>query len=229
MKLLLHKTFRLIAYSFLVIIGFLVLYLIGALVLSCIPSNREFKPSPNGIDIYILSNGVHTDIVLPAKNRFKDWTKEIRIDNTIAKDTNINFMAFGWGDKGFYLETPTWSDLKFSTAIKAMFSLSKTAMHVVNYHTMRINDACKKVSINKEQYARLVNYIDASFSKSNAGNFLCIKNHCYGENDSFYEANGSYSLFHTCNTWANEGLRCSGIKACVWTPFDKGIFFHYRE
>jgi uncharacterized protein (TIGR02117 family) len=108
------------------------MYLIAEIILSCIPSNRDFIPASNEIEIYILSNGVHTDIVLPAKNECKDWTKEIKIDNTLAKDTSINFMAFGWGDKGFYLETPTWADLKFSTAYKAMFSLSNTAIHIVN-------------------------------------------------------------------------------------------------
>ena len=51
----------------------------------------------------------------------------------------------------------------------------------------------------------------------------------YGKNDAFYEANGSYSLFHTCNTWANNGLKACGQKACFWTPFDSGIFYHYDK
>ena len=29
----------------------------------------------------------------------------------------------------------------------------------------------------------------------------------YNENDAFYEAIGSYSIFHTCNTWTNNTLR----------------------
>ena len=50
----------------------------------------------------------------------------------------------------------------------------------------------------------------------------------YGKNDAFYEATGRYSLFHTCNTWTNNALKIAGQKACVWTPFDTGIFYHYQ-
>ncbi|HXU27639.1 MAG TPA: DUF2459 domain-containing protein, partial [Bacteroidia bacterium] len=50
-----------------------------------------------------------------------------------------------------------------------------------------------------------------------------------GDNDSFYEAVGVYGLFYTCNTWANNGLKYCGQKACLWTPFEKGIFYQYRK
>jgi hypothetical protein len=34
-------------------------------------------------------------------------------------------------------------------------------------------------------------------------------------------------MFHTCNTWANNGLKSCGQKAALWTPFDSGIFGQY--
>jgi len=209
------------------IIGFILIYLLCSIILSIIPYNSNFKTAPNGIDMYILSNGIHTDLVLPANNEYKNWTKELPLANTLSKDSSINYMAFGWGDKGFYLDTPQWSDLKSTTVFKAMFGLSGSAMHITNYKYLRENNLCKKISVSKEQYLKLVNYIDSSFCMNTSGNCFCINGYCYGRNDSFYEATGRYSLFYTCNTWANEGLKYSGIKACLWTPFDKGIFFHY--
>ena len=50
----------------------------------------------------------------------------------------------------------------------------------------------------------------------------------YGNSDAFYDATGSYSLFHTCNSWTNNALKAAGMKASVWTPFDKGIFHQYK-
>ena len=50
----------------------------------------------------------------------------------------------------------------------------------------------------------------------------------YGNDDAFYEANGTYNLFKTCNTWANNGLKACEKKAALWTPFESGIFYHYK-
>ena len=51
----------------------------------------------------------------------------------------------------------------------------------------------------------------------------------YRDHDAFYEGVGTYSLFRTCNTWANKALKVSGQKACLWTPVDKGMFYQYRK
>jgi uncharacterized protein (TIGR02117 family) len=180
--------------------------------------------------IYIKTNGVHTDLVLPVKNDQLDWSKEIKYANTQLKDTsNMKFVAMGWGDKGFYLQTPTWADLKFSVAFRAMTGLSTTAIHATFYETLPDNASCKKIMISNSQYSRLINFIENSFQKDSAGHMIkIITTAHYNQADAFYEANGSYSLFHTCNTWANNGLKACGQKACLWTPFDTGIFLKYK-
>jgi uncharacterized protein (TIGR02117 family) len=83
--------------------------------------------------------------------------------------------------------------------------------------------------ISNDQYKRIVAFIDSSFKRDAAGNVINIKtNTNYDNNDAFYEAKRKYNLFYTCNTWANNVLKAGGQTACVWTPFDKGIFYHYR-
>ena len=54
-----------------------------------------------------------------------------------------------------------------------------------------------------------------------------LQGYTYGNNDQFYEAVGSYSCFKTCNTWTNQALKESKLKACLWTPFDFGIISKY--
>ena len=225
----LKKVFKITGYTVLGLILFACIYLFSAFVLSRIRVEKEIA-SASDVTIYILTNGVHTDIVMPVKNPQIDWSTEIKFRHTLSKDSIMEYVALGWGDKGFYLETPTWADLKFSTAFKAAFSLSTSAIHATFYKNMNEGETCKKISISKEQYARLIKFIKNSFKTNLNGNFIhIVTNANYGKDDAFYEANGSYSLFHTCNTWANNGLKNCGQKACLWTPFDTGIFYHYDK
>src|SRR5690606_37700799 len=109
-----------------------IIYLLTDFCLSGITIDKEVN-SANEIEIFIKSNGVHTDIVVPVKNMQMDWSKEIKFANTPSNDTTMPFLAFGWGDRGFYLETPAWADLKFETAFNAAFGLGSTAMHATFY------------------------------------------------------------------------------------------------
>lgn len=214
-------------YPILAFIAIASIYLLSAFVLSRITVDEEYNTSKD-VAIYILTNGVHTDIAVPIKNNLRDWSKEIKYSNTALKDTVMNYLAMGWGDKGFYLETPEWADLKFRVAFNAAFGLGSTAIHATFYNELTENESCKKIMISKNQYARLINYIDGSFQKDADGHVINIKTNAnYGNFDAFYEANGSYSMFHTCNTWANSGLKKTGQKACLWTIFDTGIFLKY--
>jgi uncharacterized protein (TIGR02117 family) len=226
--MLTKKSLKILGLAILGIISFLVLYVVSALLISKISVNSAVSQKEKAIDIFILSNGVHTDIVVPIKNEIKDWSKEIRFDHTKSKDSLVNYLAIGWGDKGFYLNTPEWSDLKASTALNAAFGLSSSAMHTTFYKNMRENESCKKIKISKEEYQKLVNYISNSFEFDASKCVQCISNYSYGNRDAFYEAKGSYNLFYTCNTWANNALKMANQKASLWTVTDSGIFCHYQ-
>lgn len=203
-------------------------YLLVVTLLSYISVNDGLVKSHKEIPIYILTNGVHTDVVLPLKSEHYDWTNQLKTEHTKAKDTTMNYVALGWGDKGFYLETPTWADLKASTALKAASGLSTSAMHVTFYKEMKESKSCKKLQISSDNYKKLILFINESF-QTKSGEFLKIETEAvYGKHDVFYEANGSYSLFYTCNSWANEALKAANQKAALWTISDSGIFRHYE-
>lgn len=212
----------------LTLVALVVLYLVAAFFLSRILVPKE--PSAQGeVEIYILSNGVHTDLVVPLKTEVFDWNSFISVADTKVPATEARYVAFGWGDKGFYLETPTWADLKVSTAFKAMFGLSSSAIHATFYQQLQENELCKKILLTKSQYSRLIRHIQQRFQLDAAGSTMPVKTDAnYGTNDAFYEAKGSYNLFYTCNTWTNNGLKACGQKASWWTPFDTGILYHYR-
>lgn len=210
------------------ILVFLVVYVLAVFICSAIPVNSKPEQSDD-VTIYINTNGVHTDILVPVKNDIKDWTAAIRYEHTKSKDSIMQYLAFGWGDKGFYLETPEWNDLKASTAAKAAFYLGTSAMHTRFYNQVAEDEECIKVTISSKDYADMVKYIEDSFLLDENNHVQWIAGRGYGKYDAFYEGKGSYSLFYTCNTWANNCLKAGNQKAALWTVYDKGIFRHYEK
>lgn len=212
-----------------IILGIVLIYVLLGLGLPFITVSAKDDGQKKEIPIYIYTNGVHTDIVMPVKNDLHDWSLKIPFANTASKKTDYNYIGIGWGDKGFYLDTPTWADLKFSTAVKAAFWMSDSAMHCTYYKTMKEGEDCKMIMISRGQYESLVKYVEDKFDRDQNGNFILIPtNAVYSDNDAFYDAKGTYSFLYTCNTWSNNALKAAGQKAALWTPSDFGIFQHYK-
>lgn len=221
-----RKVLKYAGYTLLTFISLIALYLGCAWALSHLAVRGE-KPRGPEVTIYILGNGVHTDVVMPVRNAQKDWSQSIPYKNTRGNDTTLPYLAMGWGDKGFYLNTPTWADLRFSTAFNAVFGLGTAAMHATFYsYPLNENSECFKLKIDTGQYRRLVAFVENSLQTDSPGRPIVIPtNMRYDNDDAFYEAKGRYSLFHTCNTWTNNALKACGQKACWWTPFERGIFY----
>ena len=197
-------------------------------MLPMIPVNKEKQKPNDQITAYILTNGVHTDIVVPVKSEAIDWSTFIPFTDTKSKK-EFKYIAFGWGDKGFYLDTPEWKDLKFSTAFKAAFWLGDSAMHTTFYDEMTIGEDCRRVYMSLEEYKSLITYIKKSYDLDQNNKVELIKTDAvYGNNDAFYEAKGSYSLFFTCNTWAANALKAAKKEDPLWTATQQGIFYHYK-
>lgn len=228
---MMKKVMMALLYVFIGLIVFAVLYFATDSVLSRISANKPDKErKPKNITVYVLSNDVHTDIVLPIRNELQDWTEVFPIENNKGKDLNQQYVSIGWGDKGFYLNTPEWKDLTLKTALVAGLGIGETALHVTYYKQMVENDLCYKVQIDSNQYNVLKNYILNSLDMDKDGKPILIETNAqYGPDDAFYEAKGAYSLFYSCNTWSNAALKKANMPSGVWTVFDKGILRHYRD
>ncbi|RYD99985.1 MAG: TIGR02117 family protein [Sphingobacteriales bacterium] len=226
-KSLLRRILKAILIFVLCFIGGILLYLGIEAVLSRIKVNG-MAAQEKELSIYIINNGAHTDIVMPVQSPVINWSEWIPYENTLGKDSSNSWIAMGWGDKGFYLETETWADLKPSVAINAAFGLSTTAIHATYYKEMKEGERCRKIDLSLEQYRNLVAFIQNSFQTDETGKYKYVPtDKQYSANDAFYDAKGSYSMLHTCNTWANNALKAAGLKACKWTAFYTGIFKKY--
>ncbi len=205
------------------------LYLLAAVLGSIIPVSGEASSllASDSVMIYLKTNGVHTDLVVPLKNDYVDWTQTIHPKH--ARDaSNAQWCSIGWGDKKFYIETPEWSDLTLSTAVGSTFGFHETAMHVVFYSQVLPSERKRAIYMSPELYKKLNQWVLGWFDFNESGQPIPISTgSSYGPRDVFYEAKGRYHLFHTCNTWTNNALKAAGQKAAWWTPFDKGVFYHY--
>ncbi len=221
---------KLLLKSIVTFVLLVLLYLGSEYVLSSITVKAKNTTDKQDISIYILTNGVHTDIVMPVHWDSMYWNKLFPYSDTRAQDSSLNYIAIGWGDRGFYMETPEWKDLKFSVAFKAVFGLGKTALHTTYYQYIQTGEDCKEIKLSASQYHKLCSYIIQSLHDYNMLQYAKVipTDAQYGNNDAFYEAKGSYSLFTTCNTWANTALKRCEQKASLWTAFKRGIFYQYK-
>lgn len=222
----LKKVCRILAKTLVGIILFVIVYIGIEYILSNITSPAE-ATTESDLSIFVQTNGVHTDLVLPIKNEYYDWSTQIDISTTIANDSSAQFVAIGWGDKGFYLETPSWAELKVSTAFKAAFGLSSTAMHCTFHTNFSESENSKQITMSAAQYKRLVSFINEGFEWKSKKTILVNTKVRYDDYDTFYEASGHYSLFRTCNTWTNQALKAAGLKASYWVAFERGVMRNY--
>ncbi|MGM0620720.1 MAG: TIGR02117 family protein [Bacteroidota bacterium] len=200
------------------LVGLIVLYLAIALLLSFLPTHPPEKNCRPEHKIFVATNGVHLDIILPVEKIETDLRSQLQLP------AGTRFVSFGWGDKAFYIKTPEWSDLTFPVAFRALFLKTEAAMHVTSLG--RMFSDWKEVEICTGQLNTLNSYINSSFKKNETGELQKLEFPGYTSHDDFYEGNGSFTVFRTCNVWANNALKETGVKTSVWSPFDFGVLHH---
>lgn len=203
------------------IISTIVAGLLAAFVLSVLSTHPEIPACAEKEPVYITTNGVHLSIIVPVNQLDTAFADELRLT------PETRFAAFGWGDRGFYLTTPTWADLTFRTAFRALFLRTPSAMHIDDY---RYNDAeWHEVRLCPGQMEKLLTYIRSSFTTDSLGHIIEIPHAGYTSSDRFFEANGHFTCFRTCNVWVDDALKVADVPAPIWSPFDKGVLYQLEK
>jgi len=218
---------KILKYTLRTLLGFTVfigVYLLSAYCCQFITTNDDYKEPLAGTEVFLISNGVHTDICLPIEESDTVWKSYFKPSQFKGLKEQPKYISFGWGDKGFYLDTPTWADLTAKTAIKAALLPSSTAIHVT-YKTKQpfLSANIKSFIINQASLKRLQKYIISHIKLKNKKSILIDCCRYPGVFDNFYEAKGNYHIFKTCNVWTNNAIKKAGVKTSVWTPFSSAI------
>jgi uncharacterized protein (TIGR02117 family) len=207
-------------------------YLLIALSLGLLPVNRDFRPTPpqqGGVGIYLRTNGVHADLLLPASWPH-DWRDELPLASVVdmqrvAAPASLRWIAFGWGDRGVYLRTRTWRDLRVGTVIVALFGLGTGAMHV-EYLARPQDYRVQRIDLSPHQYRALVAALRAGFRRDASGRPRRVDAPGYFATDAFFEGTGRYTPWLTCNEWIRRALASAGVRTARWAPFDVALYWH---
>lgn len=192
-------------------------YVLAAIAGSAIPVNNAWRQAESGVRIYVIDNGVHTDLVLPVAAEGVDWRDLVRPED-LANPAQAaqSHLAFGWGDRDFYLNTPSWSQMSPARTLGALVGAGRTVLHVAHLPEPRVGRDVRAVTLRPEEYRRLADYVRASFAGGPS-----VRG--YAGHDAFYEAKGGYSAINTCNQWTGRALRTAGVRMGAWTPFTFGV------
>ena len=201
-------------------------YLAAALLGSLIPVNRDWSEPEDGITVYLADNGIHADIVMPARAEGLDWATTVPRSHAAAVPAGARWVAFGSGEEQVYLETPTWWDIRPKT-IWAALTGSRRVMHVE--WIADPSHAAREIRLRPDEYRRLWAAIRADFALGKDGRPRRVDHAGYGCCDAFYWAGGRFSALSTCNTWAAHKLRLAGVETSLWPPFVQGLLWRYRR
>jgi len=212
------KIFKYLLYLIIAVVSIVIIYITIAYIFILFPYHSKIDKNKKSKIIYLYYDDMHSDIILNIRDTKHNWQKLLP---QLLKDKTRGFISFGWGDQETYIHTPTWSDLKITTALKALFINTPSLMHINYYDNInRDGDNIKKVRVTKTQYKHIEDSILKSF-----GNKPILLYKGYWGNDLFYYSPYKYNLIHTCNTWSGNILRESNITMSYWTPFSYCVVY----
>ncbi|HYZ49232.1 MAG TPA: DUF2459 domain-containing protein, partial [Sphingomonas sp.] len=166
------------------------LYLAAAAIGGAIPRNPGWQEAEDGITVYVASNGIHTGVIVPSRAAGIDWSPRVRPEHLRDPRYAGHWLWFGWGEREFYLNTPTWTDLSLRTAVHAIIGGKQTLIHVD--HLLEPWPEARPVRLTLDQYRRLTRAIAGSFDSADPRPLPG-----YGPADIFYPARGSYDAIRT--------------------------------
>jgi len=177
--------------------------------------------------ILVLENPIHTDIAIPVDDAVRKRFHFL-VDAGLPSDApEVRYIVFGWGGRAFYLETPTWSELKAGPVMKAL-TLDASVMHVdVAGAIVEPHPDVAGFDIGDDQFTALLDFIAASFQQGPGGPIV-IENAAYSSFDRFYEANGHFNALVGCNTWTAAALRTAGLRTGWWNPLPVSLGWSLR-
>jgi uncharacterized protein (TIGR02117 family) len=156
------------------------------------------------VTVYVLSNGWHTEIVLP-RAALPDGMLPEAVDFPGAA-----WLSVGWGEAGYFPapEPTLWQTVQAALwPTPAVLLLTGLVGEPRDVYTA---SELVALDIDAAGFRRLVAYVDDSFERAGAPRAWA---HLAGRHrfSLFYPATGRFHLFNTCNTWTADALAAAGL------------------
>jgi len=179
--------------------------------------------------IYVLSNGFHAGIALPADAVLtSDLGRERTIMAAIGLDeahhpvdpASVRYWLFGWGSRTAYTSLREVRDLTVGIAVQAL-AFDEAVMHVQPLGDLGTpHPGLYALDVTDDQLLKLTGSIARWFASHEP--FAGISQ---GFGDRFFAGHGRFSPWYSCNAWAGRRLRDAGIGVGHWTPLAQTLEF----
>jgi uncharacterized protein (TIGR02117 family) len=184
------------------------------------PLFSQSDAGEKSVEVLVITNPIHTDIAIPADSETLQAFHFLGESGLPMDAPGLRWLVFGWGGRAFYLETPTWAELKLVPAVKAL-TIDRSVLHAeLAGEIDRSLPNVKSIRVSEAEFSNLFQAILDSFDPQEPG---AIEGVGYGPNDRFFEADGSFNVLFSCNTWAAKVLRAGGVQTGWWNPLPQSL------
>ncbi|MBE7185165.1 MAG: TIGR02117 family protein [Methylobacterium mesophilicum] len=200
--------------------------LLGAVVPRPLWSGETREPPSRRL--LVLANPIHSDIAFAPDPDILSAFGFLAEDGLPLTHPNVGWIAFGWGGRSFYTQTPQWSDLKPGPLLRGL-SYDASVMHVTLIGPVEPDEpGVLALNLSEAEFQRVVAAVRRSFRDDASGRPDLIEGVRYGPADLFYEAHGGFTALMGCNTWSSAVLREGGFRTGRWNPLPQSLMFSLR-
>lgn len=179
-------------------------------------------------EILVLANPIHTDIAFPADPDVMERLGFVADDGLETDHPGLHWIHMGWGSRSFYIETPSWADLRPGSLLRA-FTIDESAMHVELAGDIDpAMEGVMPIAVSEASMFAMLDEALATFEHDGEGRPILIPHAAYGEFDLFYEAEGRFNALYGCNEWTSRVLRAGGIRTGWWNPLPQSLLWSIR-
>jgi uncharacterized protein (TIGR02117 family) len=151
---------------------------------------------------YVIDHGIHTAVVVDARL----LSAKLGLSDTLFGQ--FRYVEIGRGDAGFYQAV----EETVSVTLKALFLSTPAVLHLSAYNELPIHkfplSQTIGIKLSKSAMEKLLDAIVSDFSLEK-GKAIEVAPGRDGDS-RFFQSNGSYHLFYTCNNWTADVIEQAG-------------------
>lgn len=192
----------------------------GAVFQDAAPVSEDGTP----VTIHVVSNGFHTDIVVPTVSDAMDWRPLLRLSPITRQAVDAPYLAIGWGSQAAYTTLGTLADLSPGLLFEAV-AFDASVVHLQPVATIGEGENVRRLAVTREGYRRLVRHVEDSLSRDEDGQAVVLDGITHGTGDAFLRGRDRFWLLRSCNVWVGEALRAAGRPVGLWTPLAQSLMW----
>ena len=180
--------------------------------------SRLYPAHAEGVTVYVINNGFHTDIALPAE--------VVRVQGGALAASGAlagghNWLIYGWGDAGFFT-AQGFSPARAVDGLRALLWPNNPSV-IRLYGVDRTPDllygraVAVPVVLSPEGFDAMTRHIEASFRLAQGKPVVALTE---PDGTYFFNSIEHFSVARSCNNWAADQLSAAGLPT---TPAIDGL------